>query len=114
MVLKVLTPYWLLTSNLSPSSGVSRTPARPTPSLLFTPAPACCDMLMNSSELRGLICQRNPVRYWTQATLPPSVTPWKVFGANPPDNRMTPNTFLGVTLGAKVAWVEHPTGFHGQ
>ncbi len=30
---------------------------------------------------------------------------------NPQDNRMTPNTFQGVTLGGKVAWVQYLTGF---
>jgi hypothetical protein len=30
---------------------------------------------------------------------------------NPADNRMTPNTFQGVTLGGKVGWVEYLAGF---
>ena len=30
---------------------------------------------------------------------------------NPQDNRMTPNTFEGVTLGGKVAWAEYLGGF---
>jgi len=30
---------------------------------------------------------------------------------NPQDNRMTPNTFEGVTLGGKVAWVQYLGGF---
>src|SRR5262245_60303350 len=30
---------------------------------------------------------------------------------NPQDNRMTPNTFEGVTLGGKVAWAQYLTGF---
>jgi hypothetical protein len=30
---------------------------------------------------------------------------------NPQDNRMTPNTFQGVTLGGKVAWVQYLGGF---
>ena len=30
---------------------------------------------------------------------------------NPADNRMTPNTFQGVTVGGKVAWVEYLGGF---
>ena len=33
---------------------------------------------------------------------------------NPQDNRMTPNTFQGVTLGGKVAWVQYLTGFLWQ
>ena len=30
---------------------------------------------------------------------------------NPQDNRMTPNTFEGVTLGGKVGWVQYLAGF---
>jgi hypothetical protein len=30
---------------------------------------------------------------------------------NPQDNRMTPNTFEGVTLGGKVAWVQYLAGY---
>jgi hypothetical protein len=30
---------------------------------------------------------------------------------NPQDNRMTPNTFEGVTLGGKVSWVQYTTGY---
>ncbi len=30
---------------------------------------------------------------------------------NPYDNRMTPNTFEGVTLGGKIAWVEYLAGY---
>jgi hypothetical protein len=30
---------------------------------------------------------------------------------NPQDNRMTPNTFEGVTLGGKVDWVQYVTGY---
>src|SRR5215831_948727 len=30
---------------------------------------------------------------------------------NPQDNRMTPNTFEGVTLGGKVDWVQYLTGY---
>jgi hypothetical protein len=33
---------------------------------------------------------------------------------NPQDNRMTPNTFEGVTLGGKVDWVQYLTGFLWQ
>ena len=75
----MLTPYWLLTSIRRSFTGVSRTPARPTPSCCpFTPAAE--DMATNSSEFRGLMFQMKPPRYWTQPTLPPSVTASKVFG----------------------------------
>jgi outer membrane porin, OprD family len=30
---------------------------------------------------------------------------------NPQDNRMTPNTFEGVTVGGKVSWVEYTVGY---
>ena len=33
---------------------------------------------------------------------------------NPQDNRMTPNTFQGVTLGGQVAWVQYLSGFLWQ
>ena len=33
---------------------------------------------------------------------------------NPQDNRMTPNTFEGVTLGGKVAWVQYLGGYLWQ
>jgi outer membrane OprD family porin len=33
---------------------------------------------------------------------------------NPQDNRMTPNTFQGITLGGKVGWLQYLTGFLWQ
>ena len=33
---------------------------------------------------------------------------------NPQDNRMTPNTFQGITLAGKVSWLQYLAGFSGR